>query len=129
MLLSLTGVLEDGSAPRGTYVPLNPRKTLSMPLGSSVTLAVRILRANGQVVTTGTAIFTVKKNARDFTAAFTKSGTPADPLQLTIAPSDTKNLEPGLFVYDVFHVDGSGDRNAVVPLSTLLIEAVSSRPA
>lgn len=127
MVIDLTGVLEDGT-PRSANVPVNPRRTLSFPLGTTLTINLRVVRPSGAVVTGGTVAFTVKKKFSDSQSAISKSATLADPTPITVAAADTKLLTPGAFSYDFWHTDGSGNRNAVVPLSPLYIEAAAKLP-
>lgn len=127
MQLEILGVLEDGGL-RGAAVPTNPRRTLRMPLGASLTLNARVVRANGSPVTGGTLTWTVKKKPSDTQPSFQKLATCADPTVFTVTPADTKQLTAGVFVFDVWHTDGSGNRNAVVPLSPFLIEPAATPP-
>ena len=125
MQIDLVGVLESGG-PRDVQVPANPRVALSVPQGTSLSLTIRVLRPSGQVVTGGTLDFTVKKKPSDSQKALSKSATCADPTTFTIAPADTKTLDAGAYVYDCWHTDAEGARNAVVPLSPFLLEMAAT---
>ena len=133
MLLELTGVLEDGSL-RGSSVPLNPRRTIEFPQGGSVTLRLRVVTADGSQVVGGTVKWTMKKKSSD-SPLLVKSATLAVSTDLTLLPADTKNWEPGYYVYDIWHQApesglglNDGARNDVVPLSALHLEPAATLP-
>jgi hypothetical protein len=133
MILELTGVLEDGSV-RGSRTPLNPRKTLDIPQGGSVTLRLRVVYADGTSVVGGTVKWTLKKKSSD-APLLVKTATLAYSTDLTLVPADTKNWEPGYYVYDIWHQAAEsglglndGARNDVVPLSALHLEPVATLP-
>lgn len=130
MLLQLTGVLEDGSSrAEGSSVPFNPRKSIAFPLGTSLTIRLQVVTSEGTPVVGGTVRLAAKKRASDGSPAFFKEVSPlAASVDFVITPTDTKSLEAGRYVYDVWHIAGDGARNAVVPLSPLWLEPAASLP-
>jgi hypothetical protein len=131
----LTGVLENG-LPRAPQVPLDVRKALRFPLGSSLTLTVNVVTPDGATVPlpVNSLVWTIKKLATDFSPAVNPvktgpaaAGTSCD---FTLASTDTKQLTPGYYVYDVWHTDAAmpPNRNNVVPLSSLLLEFAATLP-
>lgn len=132
MLLELIGVL-DTAAVRAPGVPSNSRKTLTVPLGTSLTLSVTVLDSSGTLVPleANSLTWTVKKSPRDSGSAFAKVGpsVTAATCDFQMVPNDTKQLTPGLYVYDVWYTSPTGQRNAVVPLSPFELEYVSTLPA
>lgn len=127
MKIALTGVLEDGSD-RAADVPANPRTPMVVPLGVDLTVELTVVSADGAVQTPDSVVLTVKKKATDTQAAITKSGVVgAETTVFTLAPSDTKDLEPGLYAYDVWATT-SGKRDPVIPTSPFILEAAVTRP-
>lgn len=137
MILSLTGVLDDGSIrAEGSSVPYNPRQALAFQLGTSLTVRVRVVTPDGNPVIGGTVKLTVKKRAGDSSPALpAKSAALTPSVDLSITPADTKSLEPGRYAYDIWHQAAEtgpglndGARNAVVPLSPLWLEPAATLP-
>lgn len=133
-LVTLTGVIPDESLPLAAGVPTNPRKQLSVPIGSDLTIRLQLLKRSGEVVkmSAGSVIMTVKKFPQDQTPTFPKMIGPADDgtsCDFAILPSNTKNAQPGLYVYDVWYTDpDSGARCAVVPLSPIYLDYAATTP-
>lgn len=131
MILFVTGVLDDGT-PLAASVPTNPRKPLQIAQGASVEVRLNLVNNAGvrPDLTGASLALTVKKKPSDGSATFTKSGSiTSTAITFTIAPADTKQLSAGLYCYDVWLTDGSGNRNPVIPTSALLIEpAVTPAP-
>jgi hypothetical protein len=131
MLLELIGVLETGGA-RASNVPANPRKTLTVPIGASLTLRVSVVETNGSQVQldTNSLTWTLKKSPRDADKLLLKRGpaAPAAQCDFSMVPNDTKQALPGRYVYDVWYTDANGNRNAVVPLSPFELEFVATLP-
>lgn len=126
MVIDLQGLLEDGTPP--TPDRFNPRKAISFCHGQDVSIRfqVRTPGGGGVPITDPTSlVLTVKKNPADsplFKVTPTiVAGTPT----FAITPANTKNLQPGTFVYDIWLTAG-GKRDAVVPLSPLRLEAAST---
>lgn len=131
MNLSLTGVLEDGS-PRGASVPNNPRRALNVPLGGDVSLALSMVKADGAPLTLAggdVVLLTVKKKPSDQQAVFQKTGahTSTGLATFTLVPTDTKQLTPGLYCYDVWVTFG-GKRSPLVPVSPFQLEPAATLP-
>lgn len=126
----LTGVLEDGTKPRSSGVPVNPRKALSVPVAADWSAQISIVTPLGSSVNLAgaTLLLTIKKRASDaplVSRLATLGGTGGT---FTFVPIDTRNLEPGYYVYDVWLTDSGGNRSAVVPLSPLHLEAAVGLP-
>jgi hypothetical protein len=127
MVIDLVGVLEDGG-PRSSGVPENPRLALSFPIGSNVTLRLRVVLPSGQNAPAGTLTWTLKKKPEDAQKVFVKTATlAAGAASFAVLPADTKRFAAGQYVYDVWHEVG-GVRNAVVPLSPFRLEAAATLP-
>ncbi len=131
MIVDLTGVLEDGS-PRAAGVPPNPRQTIDISIGENFTVRLRVVRSDGSVVRDGVITWTVKKKDTDSRAIFQLSTTldgRQEAVIMSMAPADTRNQEPGLYVYDIWHTSiTSGERNPVVPLSPAILEGTATPP-
>lgn len=124
---TLIGVVEDGSS-RASGVPANPRASLSMPIGSTAGLTVRVVRPDGSTVTGGTLTWTVKKAPKDTLALFTKSAAlgASGSVTFTVAATESKNATAGWYSYDVWLTGSSSQRVAVVPLSPIYMEAAAT---
>lgn len=125
MLISLTGVLDDGT-PYVAGVPTNPRRAVTVVRGEDTTLQVRVVTPQGAAVDTSSPavlVLTVKKRPQDYVAVATVTGTVAAGVaSFALTPAAFKNELPGLFCYDVW-LTKAGARSAVVPLSPLHLEA------
>jgi len=129
--LNLIGILEDGSPPVLGQQPLDPRTTIRWTRGENVTINLTVKNTAGQEVSLAqpgpppadqtSLLLTVKKRPQD-SKVFDKTGTLG---VFTITPADTKNMEPGRYVFDIWLTKG-GKRDPVVPLSTLLLEPSSA---
>lgn len=123
MLIELLAVLEDGST-RAPEIPADVRKAITFPMGTDVTVRVRVVKPNGEVVTVPTngLAFTVKKRPAD-EKVLQKIGpaAPASSVDFPIVPIDSSKLEAGYFVYDVWLTQAGPKRDAVVPLSPLYL--------
>lgn len=126
MLVELVGVLENGGE-RATGVPANPRRAVVVPRGGNVTLRVSVLLSDtGGSVVGGTLTMTLKKKASDASTLLSKSVALGS--DFTLLPTDTKGLDPGIYAFDVWHTDGAGVRNPVVPLSPFHLEPAATLP-
>lgn len=131
MKISLVGVLEDGT-PRRTGVPVNPRNTITIQQGANVTIEITAKTSSGTIIdfgAVGTVVaMSIKKKPADQPAAIYKTATRSGTLAtFALVPTDTKNLTPGRYVYDVWLTFG-GLRDAIIPLSTLILEAAATPP-
>lgn len=117
VLIELLGILEDGN-PHAVGLTADTRTAISFPLGTNLTLRVRVVRPVGDTVKTGVLSFSLKKDPSDNPALVKAnlliSGETTD---VVITPHDTENLDPGYYVYDVWHTALGGERNPVIPLS------------
>jgi hypothetical protein len=125
MLIELVGVLDTGG-PLSAGVPINPRVTLTVPKGTSLTLRVTVVDRAGAVVLLpiNSLLWTLKKTPRDTDKVFAKTGpaAAAASCDFSMAPADTKNADPGRYGYDVWFTDAFGARNSVIPLSPFELE-------
>lgn len=126
-VLRVTGVLDDGSL-QGSKAPVNPRIEMRVIQGSSTTIEMQVLTPAGKPVdlTSSTVTLTVKKKTGHAAAVLSVTGTLAQDkglgrVDFSIAPSATKNVAPGRYLYDVWHVAGS-TREPVVPTSPFALE-------
>jgi hypothetical protein len=123
-VVELLGVVDDGT-PAGPGVPINPRKPIAMTRGGSLTVRVTVVGRDGVMVTlTGASLLlTVKKKPSDYVPDISKTGVNYGGAysEFALGPADTKNLEPGLYAYDVWLTKG-GERTPVVPASPLWLE-------
>jgi hypothetical protein len=136
MVIYLTGVYANGEDWAST-VPYDPRTTLSMARGSSVTVHLRVFTPagvpydlNGKTVT-----LTVKKSSLQESAqpGFRKTATllangRTGQCTFVVTPADTKLLDPGRFVYDVWITDGAGARDPLVNLSPFVLGPAATLP-
>lgn len=131
MKISLVGLLDDGS-PRRAGVPVNPRNTITISQGGDVIFEVKVQATSGTLVdlhdVSTSMIWSVKKKPADQPALIRSvAARTVQTATFTLTPADTKNLTPGRYVYDVWLTLG-GKRDAVIPLSTLILEAAATPP-
>lgn len=127
--ISLTGLLENGTNP-GVGVITNPRVPIRFQVGASVVVNVAVIAPNGAQVALSnsyTFIMSCKLRPQDIPVAFAVTGTLSPNLgpnvvTFTITPANTQRMQPGRWIYDVWQVDPSGNRDAIIPLSPLLLE-------
>lgn len=147
MYLRLTGVLQNG-APLAPSVPANPAARLGpIPVGASVSVEVTAVNSDGTPVNltkSGVSlVLTVKQSpqqGRSIQPGFTKTVTlpanaAANPrinvVVFTIVPADTKELNPGVWTYDVWLVNTSTSpttREPLIPLSPFILTPAVSLP-
>ena len=131
MNIDLTGLLDDAS-PLGAGVQWNPRRPIRFTQGASVRLRLTVIRRDGTAVNLAldpsTVLeFNVKKTSLDDKiSTLSKTGVlvPTEAnnrADFTIAPTDTKFVQPGRYIYDVW-LTYLGERNPVVPASLCAIE-------
>lgn len=131
MFIDLLGVVPDGSNRDDLRVPANPRKRARLIQGSSLSFRLSVVTQGGVPVDLAadpdaTLHLTVKKTARDADSKLVIVGS-LDPATgkntaiFTAAPTATKYLDPGLYVYDVW-LTYSGVRDCILPASQLHIE-------
>ncbi len=134
MILKLTGVLEDGN-PKAPSVPLNPRRTLTWPQGTDVTVEVLCLKTDGSPVAldgpNAKVQMQVKRDPRSNSADLSKTVTTLSSgvASFSFTATEQKQLSPGRFYFDVWLTTDAGKRDALVPISPLLLEfAVVAAP-
>lgn len=128
MRVYLQGLLQDGSNP-SLAIDQNSAKAVAMPLGATVDVVLTVVRPDGSAVNLSgwTLYLTVRKTSdqTDRLPGFQKTvalGSPAPaPYNVATFPAivrnDTRFLVPGRFVFDVWGIDGAGNRNQLVALS------------
>jgi hypothetical protein len=129
MKISLIGVLEDGT-PKREGVPINPRNTITIQQGANVTIEVKVQTPGGTFIDLGdpttSIVLSVKKKPADQPPPIQKTATKLGSIAtFTLLPADTKNMTPGRYIYDVWLTCAS-IRDAVIPLSTLVLEATAT---
>lgn len=138
MIADVLGVWDD-AAPRPVdgSVPANPRVQLRLTLGASYTLRLTVVTRGGVALDFGrdpevSLIWTVKKTTNEWSPTLKKTGTPVPSrgrncADFSLVPNDTKFLQPGVYVYDIW-VTFLGERNPVIPTSPFLLEPAATLP-
>lgn len=134
MIIKLVGVLEDGN-PKAASVPLNPRRTITWPQGTDVTVEVQCLKTDGSAVAidgpNAKVQMQVKRDPRSNSPDLSKTVTvlPSGLASFVFTATEQKQLAPGRFYYDVWFTNDAGKRDALIPISPLLLEfAVVAAP-
>ena len=123
MIIRIAGLLPDGSTPRDGVVD-DARRTINVPIGTSLDLVLSIVTPNGASVDLNGATiqFTLKKRPLE-DIKIAKTGIIAGGgATFSILPADSKNLFPGYYLWDVWFTK-AGKRDAVIPLSPWLFSA------
>ena len=109
---------------------LAPANTLEVIRGASRTVYLLVEAPEGGALNlTGAFVyFTVKRRVEDAYPLLQKTSTLAEDIALVapregrveiyLTPNDTKNMAPGVYVFDVWVVMADGKRHPVVPQST-----------
>ena len=132
MKITLTGLLDNG-APRRPGV-VDPRRTVSFPRGSDVRLVVSVITPSGTPVPLSGAgvelLLSVKRRATEYPPRLVKKAVlSASSGEFTFGPGDTRWMQAGQWVYDIW-LTKDGERNAVVPTAPfLLTESVAAIPS
>lgn len=118
MLIKVLGILSN-YAVQAAGTPKPEAQQISFPRGGTTQVQVELQSELGSPVTGGTLAFTIKKSSNDYDALvkLTANVGQGGFTTFTIPAAKTKNNDPGRYVYDVWHTDGDGNRNQVVPLS------------
>ncbi len=131
MKLTVPGILYDGSIPRPTTPPV-ATTTLNLEIGGTLFLNVPVVTPAGRVINTsvGTLVFTLKKKAAwwDWKIAQLSPTYVAGVAQFQIAPSVTRGRLPGVYYWDVWYTDASGNRDPVIPTSVFNLTATVAAP-
>lgn len=132
MNLTVIGVLETGE-PRRPGVPENPRTTITFQQGVNLSLRVHVLRPDGSQVVLGPSdslSWSVKKKPTDNPPLIAKTATSTNAVEgdpvFTLAPVDTKQMDAGRYVWDIWLTRVVGLttlRDPVIPQSGLVLEA------
>ena len=118
--------------------PTSPQSQTSRPLAvkardvamyTMVRLAVRTPSGEAVPLAAPAALTLTVKKMTSGPVLFQKAPTvlPSGEAEFAVTPADTRHLEPGQYVYDVWLTLG-GRRDAVVPLSPLHLEASATPP-
>lgn len=130
LVIPLLGVVNDGRKFSGS-VPQYNAQQVDVPAGVSCTLNVEVVYPDGSpAAIEGAYILTVKRTPFALTVplGFIKSGTRAgNVVSFTFGPTDTAGMAPRRYIYDVW-VTADGDRTNLIPVSSLVLLPVSSRP-
>lgn len=127
MILSLTGIRRDGTLARGLNA--NARPSITLWQRTDVTVRVRVLAADGQVLPTSafsTVTLTVRPRTADAAAVLTVVATAdvnAKEHVFTIAAASTRAAKTpaGTYLYDVTGVDASNAREVLIPASAFVV--------
>jgi hypothetical protein len=133
MKIFLIGLLNDGT-PFRPGVQQNPRTPIRLTIGTNFEIYLSVIRPNKQPVDlTGASLgFTIKKSPTDSTPVIHKLAVVSPNTQrsgLAIfagIPTDFRSVLPGVYVYDITLLQGSGQRDVVMPLSPCFIEATAA---
>lgn len=132
MNIEIIGVVEDGSPRNEQLAPWNPRRTLRLVKGTTLTLRLSLRTASGVPVDLAGAnrsvVFTLKKHTGDDVAVqrivASKVTGQLGRADVVLSASALRTAEPGRYVYDVVFTDSDiPEVSAVVPLSTFVLEA------
>lgn len=123
-MLILKGVMQSSGA-RALGVPVNPRTTLRLTRIQTETVRVCVTDEAGTAVDLSelTTTLTVKANSSCDERVLRKqvTGTREGHADFVIAVADTRNLESGRYVYDVW-VSATGVQQPVIGLSPCILE-------
>jgi hypothetical protein len=125
MVIDLLGVIEDGTT-RASTVPKIAGREIQFAAGETVTVRLTVVKPDGEPAdTVATYTLTIKKRTKDGDALAAKNGTPMPldgpgRLNFTIASNDTKDAEPGRYVYDIWRIDGTNKMPVISALPVLL---------
>lgn len=127
MLVEVTGVIEVGGA-RGRNIPQDARRDLLVPQGETVTVRFRVYRSDGTAfdMTGSTLKMTARKSARQALLFLKEASRPPasspNVVDVILLPSDTRLIQPGLYVWDAWITANSGEQLAAVPVSHFALE-------
>lgn len=132
MVIELLGVLENGTNQLDPHVPTNPRTTLTVPQGSTVTVVLTVQDPQGVTINLAAATavkLTMKKRPQDQPPIIQLIGS-AVPLRpnvvaFTIPIQATNRLEWGRYCYDIWMLGPDGAANQVMPVSPFVVAPAS----
>ena len=124
MIVNITGCFNDGNNPPRCA---DVRRQITFPRGASVEIVLDVFTSLGPPYSLAGATVTMTVKRRSTGSAspwFTKTGVVdsllTNRVRFNIVPTDTKNLEPGRLMYDVWSVSGEV-RNQIVLVSPLVL--------
>ena len=124
MIVNITGCFNDGNNPQRCA---DVRRQITFPRGASVEIVLDVFTSLGPPYSLAGATVTMTVKRRSTGSAspwFTKTGVVdsllTNRVRFNIVPTDTKNLEPGRLMYDVWSVSGEV-RNQIVLVSPLVL--------
>ncbi len=138
MYVDALGIWDDGSN-RSPVLPSNTRATMSLIRSASTFVRLTVKRNDGTLLDfrdsnpAVTLKLYVRRNARDGGYVLQSTGTvvategPGRAL-FTITSDQTKLIQPGRYLYDVW-LTYDGTKNALIPLSTFILQPGLSQPA
>ena len=132
MVIELLGVLENGTNPLDVQIPSNPRTTVTVPQGSTVTVVLTVKDPQGLTINLPAATsvkLTMKKRPQDQPPIFQLTGS-AVPLRPNVVAFDvptlaTNRLEWGRYCYDIWMLGPDGAANQVMPVSPFVVAPAS----
>jgi hypothetical protein len=138
MILELTGILRDASAPASGEQGEPERQDVSVPRAEDVTIRLTVLRQNGQPadlsgIGSGTVKLVCRKFPADTLPAFVVTAAATDAavgeFDIVVASAATLPLiEHFDYAYDVELTDQDGDRWQLLPVSRWRVEQIVARP-
>ena len=119
------------SSPPGSLAEVGPTE-IRLPRGETLTVELSVLTPDGgpQNLTGWATVLQVKRLAVDDPADISVAGTVPSlgQVRFAITPANTRRLEPGRFVYDVWTTDPAGNRYQLVPVGVLLLLSTVTTP-
>jgi hypothetical protein len=117
-------------------VQQNPRTPIRTQLGGTLNINLVVVRPNGTLVNFTSSysfVMTIKSRPQDVPSKATLTGTltpgvAPNAVTFALSHSTTKTWQPGRYVYDIVMTDPAGNRDAVVPLSSIYFEAAVTPP-
>jgi hypothetical protein len=135
-VLSLQGVLLNGTAPAAGVQPLAPaQQTIHWPSGEDGTVKLAVVDPTGAVVNVAGGSFKLGLRHRfsDTAPVLSRAGTitdaPNGKVSFALAAADTSALDVDTYRYDVWYTDSGGKRWQVVPASDFVIGEIELKPS
>lgn len=137
MVLTLLGVLDDGSEPPGTLPPLEPhRQDVEVPRGEDVLIHLQVLARDGSAANlTGVLAMALilRRYRDDATPAAVKAATAVDLaaglMDIAVDSADTVALfEQTTCFFDVVYQDSEGAHWQLLPVSHWRVQRIVSTP-